>query len=122
MAPPDLEPGPDWQDVGLVQYRASSSARAAVESYLEDNHLRPRLIGEADDALLMIEAAARGGFIAFVPRSVARDPVSAGRLKVIAEMGEYHQAIHAVYQDGEAADMARRAVAVLVDHLRAAPD
>jgi LysR family transcriptional activator of nhaA len=122
IAPPGLEPGDSWQDVGLVQYRSSSSARAAVEGYLAENHLHPRLVGEADDALLMIEAAARGGFIAFVPRSVARDPVAAGRLRVIATMGAHHQAIHAVYQNGESADLARRAVTVLVEHLRAASE
>lgn len=122
IAPAGLEPGDAWQDVGLVQYRSSSSARAAVEGYLAENHLHPRLVGETDDALLMVEAAARGGFIAFVPRSVARDPVAAGRLRVIATMGGHHQAIHAVYQDGESADMARRAVNALVEHLRAASE
>jgi hypothetical protein len=37
-------------------------------------------------------------------------------------MGAHHQAINAVYQDGESADMARRAVSVLVEHLRAASE
>ncbi len=58
----------------------ASSSRWAVDSYLDEHGLRPRVVGEADDALLLIEAAARGGFIAFVPDSVARDPVAAGRL------------------------------------------
>jgi LysR family transcriptional activator of nhaA len=119
VAPPGLEMSPAWENVGIVHYRSSSSSRWVVDSYLDEQGLRPRLVGEADDALLLVEAAARGGFLAFVPRSVARDPVAAGRLRVVATIEPTRATVHAVYHDGESADLARRAVAVLVQYMQA---
>ncbi|MBA3818897.1 MAG: hypothetical protein H0X17_08400, partial [Deltaproteobacteria bacterium] len=55
---------------------------------------------------------------AFVPRSVARDAVAAKRLRVLAEIQTTHAGVHAVYSDGAGAELARRAVEVLVDHVR----
>lgn len=119
VAPARLQPSPNWENVGIVQYRMTSSARWAVDAFLDERGLRPRIVGESDDALLLIEAAARGGFVAFVPRSVARDPVAAGRLSVIATLDSACALVHAVYQDGESAALARRAVAVLIEHAQA---
>jgi LysR family transcriptional regulator, transcriptional activator of nhaA len=122
VAPDRVQPSPSWDNVGLVQYRATSSARWAVDSYLDEHGLRPRLVGEADDAMLLVEAASRGGFVAFVPRSAARDSVSAGRLRVIATLDSPSVDVYALYQDGESAELARRAVAILVEHARAVAD
>jgi LysR family transcriptional activator of nhaA len=116
---PALEPAPDWRDVGLVQYRASSSYRWEVEAFLERRGLRPRIVAEADDALFMLEAAARGGYIAFVSRSIARDAIAAGRVKRLAQIDTEHLGIHALYHDGASAELARRAVDILVEHVRA---
>jgi len=122
VAPPRVQPSASWDNVGLVQYRIASSSRWAIDAYLDDNGLRPRVVGEADDALLLIEAAVRGGFMAFVPGSVARDPVAAGRLRVVASIDPVRVMVHAVYQDGESAELARRAVAALVEHARSMSD
>jgi DNA-binding transcriptional LysR family regulator len=119
VAPPTVEPTADWQNVGLVHYRASSAYRWDVEAFLEANHLRPRVVAEADDALFMVEAAARGGFLAFVSRSIARDAVNAGRLKIVGEIENSQLGVHAIYQDGESAELARRAVDVLIAHVQA---
>jgi DNA-binding transcriptional LysR family regulator len=119
VAPPDLNPAPEWQDVGLVNYRISSAFRWEVESFLESRGLRPRVVAEADDALFLVEAAARGRHIAFVPRSVARDAIANGRLKQVAQLETGHAGVHALYQDGATAELARRAVEVLIEHLRA---
>src|SRR5687767_5320063 len=78
---PSLAPAPDWCDVGLVHYRASSSYRWEVEAFLEQRGYRPRIVAETDDTLFMLEAAARGGYVAFVSRSIARDALTAGRVK-----------------------------------------
>ncbi len=118
VAPPALEPAPDWRDVGLVQYRASSSYRWEVEAFLERRGLRPRIVAEADDALFMLEAAARGGYVAFVSRSIARDAIAAGRVTRLAQIDTEHLGIHALYHDGTSAELARRAVDVLVEHVR----
>jgi LysR family transcriptional activator of nhaA len=119
VAPPDLEPEPDWRNIGLVHYRASSSYHWEVEAFLEQRRLRPRVVAEADDALFMLEAAARGGYVAFVSRSIARDALTAGRVKRLAQIDTDHLGLHAIYQDGTSAELARRAVDVLVEHVRA---
>jgi LysR family transcriptional activator of nhaA len=122
VAPPAVEPRPDWNDVGIVQYRATSSYRWDVEAFLEAGSLRPRVAAEADDALFLVEAAARGGYVTVVPRSVARDAIALGRLRVLAEVPSAHAGVHALFQDGEAADLARRAVQVLIEHVRSTQD
>lgn len=119
IAPADADPGPDWRDTGLVQYRPSSSFRWEVEAFLERRGLKPRIVGEADDPFLLVEAAARGGYIAVVPRSVARDALAAGRIRVLAQVEIAQARVHALYQDGTAAELARRAVEKLIEMARA---
>ncbi|MDB4954425.1 MAG: transcriptional regulator, LysR family [Myxococcales bacterium] len=119
VAPPNIQPAEDWHDVGLVQYRPTSSYRWDVEAFLDANGYRPRIAAEADDSLFLVEAAARGGFVTVVPRSVARDAISTGRLRVLARVESMHASVNALYQDGETAELARKAVQVLVDHVRA---
>jgi DNA-binding transcriptional LysR family regulator len=118
VAPLDLTHAPDWQDIGLVNYRMSSAFRWEVDAYLEARGLRPRVAAESDDALFLVEAAARGRYVAFVPRTVARDAIAAGRLKQVAQLETSHAGVHALYQDGATAELARRAVEVLIAHLR----
>ncbi len=116
---PSLELAPDWQDGRLIQYRGSSAFRWDVDNYLEAKGLRPKVVAESDDALFLVEAVARGGYIAFVPRSICRDAIGAKRLKAIAELTPAHAGVFALYQDGAAAELARRAVGVLVEHVKA---
>lgn len=108
------DPGSDWQDLGLIQYRSSSTYHWEVEQYLRTKNLRPRIVGEADDAQLLVEAAARGGYVVVVPRSVARDALAAGRVRVLAQLEGMQACVHAVYQDGSAAALARRAIEALI--------
>lgn len=117
VAAPDLKPSPDWADLGLVTYRPSSAVRWDIDAYLDANGLRPKVVAEADDALFLLEATARGGFVAFVPRAVARDALRTGRVQRLAETQAAHAGVFALLQDGEAANLARRAVSALVDYL-----
>ncbi len=119
VAPPTVTPMPDWQNVGLLHYRATSAYRWDVEAYLEANALRPKIAAESDDSLFLVEAAARGGYVAFVPKSVARDAVANNRLRVLAQIASTHAGVHALYSDGASAELAQRAVGVLIDHMRA---
>jgi len=114
IAPAGLDPGPDWRDVGLVQYRASSTFRWEVERFLDERGLKPAIVGEVDDPLLLVEAAARGGYIVVVPRSVARDAVAAGRVRVLAQVETAQAWVHALYLDSGAAGFARRAIEKLI--------
>jgi LysR family transcriptional activator of nhaA len=122
VAPVGLAHRDDWEDVALLQYRASSALRWDVEAYLDAHGLRPQVAAEADDSLFLLEAAARGGYVAFVPRSVARDAVTAGRLQVIATIQPEHAGVHALYPETTTAELARRAVEVLIANVRAQQD
>lgn len=113
-----LQLAPDWADARLIHYRGSSAFRWEVEEFLEARGLRPHVAGETDDALFLVEAAAHGPFVAFVPLSIARDAISAGRLTVIAEMSRGRAGVYALYHAGAAAEMARRAVTALVDYVK----
>lgn len=119
IAPTTLDPGPDWRNTGLVQYRPSSTFRWDVETFLEQRGLKPRIVGEADDPFFLVEAAARGGFIVVVPRSVARDAVSAGRVRILAQVETAQAKVYALYQDSSAAEFARRAIEKLIAASRA---
>jgi len=105
----------DWSLTPVMQYRATSAYRWDIESYLDEHDAEPDIVAEADDALLMIEAAARGVCAAFVPRSLARDAIAAGRVRVVATLPSGGAAIHALYQDSDV-DLARRAVELLIAH------
>jgi LysR family transcriptional regulator, transcriptional activator of nhaA len=118
VAPAGTKPKADWQDLGLLHYRAPSAFRWEVEAYLEKHALHPQIVGEADDPTFLLESAMRGGYLAIVPRSIVRDAVRAKRAEVIAEIDASHAGVHAVYEDGESAQLARRAVEVLVNHAR----
>ena len=118
VAPPGLEIRDGWEDAPLVHFRATSAYRFEVDDYLSDNDLRPRIVAEADDSLLMVEAAARGAGIAFVPRSVARDAIAAGRVKVVATLDPGSAAVHAIYNDQDGEALARRAVERLLEYAR----
>lgn len=122
IAPPTADPGSDWKNLGLIHYRASSTYHWEVEQYLRAKNLRPRIVGEADDPLMLVEAAARGGYVVVVPRSVARDALAAGRVRVLAQLETAQAGVHAVYQDGSAAELARKAIEILIASSRPAAE
>lgn len=117
VAPPNVEPAPDWQNVSLLQYRATSSYRWEVETFLDTNGLRPRIAAEVDDSLFLVEGCIRGGHVAFVPRSVVRDAVASGKLRILSRLTSA-SCVHALYQSSDTSDLARRAVEVLVQHAK----
>jgi LysR family transcriptional activator of nhaA len=114
VAPVGFDPGPEWRNASLIHYRATSSFRWDVEAYLELNNLHPRIAAEADDPLFLVEAAARHGFIAVVPKSAARDAIARGRLQELARVESAQAGVYALYQDGSTAELARRAVELLI--------
>lgn len=118
VAAPTTDPGTDWQNVGLIQYRAGSTFYSEVDEYLDAKGLKPRIAGEADDPYLLLEAAIRDEYVVIVPSSAARDALAAGRLRVLAQIETGHAAVHAIYQDGSAAELARRAIETLIESAR----
>jgi LysR family transcriptional activator of nhaA len=120
IAPPDMQPREDWQNVALLEYRTSSAYRWEVEKYLHTHGLRPNVMGELDDAFLMLEAVQRGGFVAFVPKSIARPAIREQRVKVLATISPETVGIFAVYPEADTLQFARTAVARLIDGARSA--
>lgn len=105
---------PDWEDMGLVQYPTTSNFYWEVKQFIDAHNLRPKIVGEADDPFLLVEASARGGHIAIVPAAAARDAIASGRVKVLVELESAHAGVHALYQSGETAELARRAIKRLI--------
>jgi LysR family transcriptional activator of nhaA len=116
IAHPSLEPKTDWQDLSLLEYRPSSAYHWEVDNFLREQGLRPRTMGELDDAFLMLEAVARGGLVAFVPRSLARPAVKAGRVKALAEFTPSNAGVHALFNRADTASMVRAAVDKLIEN------
>lgn len=113
---PSVEPSATWTEIELLQYPPSSAYRWEIANFLDERGLSPRIVGESDDAFLMLEAAARGGFVAFVPHSVARDALATRRVRALEHLAPGAAAVHALYHDGESAGMARRAVEMLSEY------
>jgi LysR family transcriptional regulator, transcriptional activator of nhaA len=118
IAHPDVTPRDDWQNLSILEYRPTSAYHWEVENYLRDRGLKPKPMGELDDAFLMLEAVARGGFVAFVPKSVARSAVKLGRVKALAVLEPTSAGVFALYHSGGPADLARAAVEKLIENAR----
>jgi DNA-binding transcriptional LysR family regulator len=89
-----------------------------VSTYLQRHGLSPTVRGEVDDSFLMVEAALGGGFVAFVPKSVARPLLRGGQVKVLATLAPETAGIFAVYPEHEVLQLARTAVTMLTENAR----
>lgn len=118
IAHPSIEPSKDWQDLSLLEYRPTSAYHWEVDNFLRKNELRPRSMGELDDAFLMLEAVARGGLVAFVPRGLAWPSVKLGRVKVLTEFTPASAGVFALFHSTDSAEIVRRVVDQLVENAR----
>lgn len=118
VAHPDEEPRDDWQNLALLEYGTGSAYHWEVDNYLREQGLRPKTTGSVDDAFLILEAAARGGFVGFVPNSVARPAIRLGRVKALAAFRPTSAGVYALFHSADAPDLARTAVERLIEHAR----
>ncbi len=119
---PEIDPLEDWNNLSLLAYRATSVYHWEVENYLKDHGLDPTVMGEVDDAFLMLEAVLRGGFVAFVPKSVAREAIRAKRVKALLTISPETAGVYAVYPEGETLHITRKAIEGLIASTRAGFD
>ncbi len=110
VAAPSIDPLPGWQNLSLLHYRPSSPYRTEIDRFLGEKGYTPRIAGEVDDPLFLVEAAVRGSHVAFVPQSVARDAITARRARVLARIEPAAAGVYAVYRAG----LAQRAVETLI--------
>lgn len=115
---PDRVLAEDWSDGALLEYRHASALRWEVDAFLDEQGLRPSSAAELDDAFLMLEAVASGDFIAFVPRSVAKDATVRGRVRVLNSFRPKSAGVHAIFHDSEAGNLVGSAVQRLTEHVR----
>ena len=118
VAQPNVEPRPDWHNLSLLEFRTTSVYHWEVETYLRENELHPKCMGELDDAFLMLEAVARGGFVAFIPKSIARESIRDGRLKALATLSPAVAGVFAVYPASDSLQLVRKAVERLIENAR----
>lgn len=114
IGPPDR----DVESLPLVTYLPGSPLRAAVEAHAAQAQIDRRIVAETDDASFAIEVAARGLGVAVVPRSVARDAVSQGRVRAIQVLDDTSVALHAVHRREHTEATVRRAVELLIAFAR----
>lgn len=114
----DIEPQKDWKNLSLIEYRPTSIYHWEVAKFLQENGLEPTVQGEVDDAFLMLEAVLRGGFVAFVPRSVARDAIRQGKVKALHTIAPESAGVHAIYPSSNALELTRVAVERLIENAR----
>jgi len=112
---PRLEPSKNWENLALLAYRGSSAYQWEVENFLRQQGLTPVSAGEFDDAFLMLEAVCRGGFVAFVPESVARSAVDLARVNVLTRFQPTGAGVYALYPNTGTANFARAAVDRLIE-------
>jgi LysR family transcriptional activator of nhaA len=115
---PDVEPTEDWANLCLLEHRSVSAYHWEVDNFLRERGLRPKIGGELDDAFLMLEAVARGVFVAFVPESAARAAVRAGRVKALTSFRPTSAGVYALFPSSETASLARAAVDRLIENAR----
>lgn len=115
---PDVEPREHWQDLALLEYRATSVYHWQVDAYLKEHGLHPRASGELDDAFLMLEAVTRGGFVAFVPSSVAREALRSKRVKALGHIPPKDAGVYAIYHSSDTFRLAHAAVEKLIQYAK----
>jgi LysR family transcriptional activator of nhaA len=122
IAPPGVEPRDNWENLSLLEYRASSVFHWEIDAFLKEHKLLPSCAGELDDPLLMLEAVRRGSFVAFVPRSIARSALQEGSVRRIAKLPTESVGVHAIYHQTDTQQLVRAAIDKLIEGARESAD
>jgi DNA-binding transcriptional LysR family regulator len=106
------------ENVPLLSYPASSAYQWEIDAFLDEHLYRPTPVAEMDDAFFMLEAVAATGAVAFVPRTVARDAIRLGRVKVLESLNPSSAGVFAFYHRNEKSALVRATVQKLAEHAR----
>ena len=118
IAGPALSVAADWKDGLLLQYGTGAHIRSAIENFLRDHELSPRLVAEIDDAVFLVEVAAQGRHLAIVPKAVARAAIAAGRVRVLEVIDLDDTGVYATHRATTSSEIVRAAIRLMVDAYR----
>jgi len=101
------------QRLPLFHYLPDAAERWEVDHFLRTQRIQPRLAGETDDVATLVELAATGKCVAFVPETVAEPHVATGELRKLGHLPKVHQHVYAMFAHREVTDIVEKAVSLL---------
>ena len=104
----------DLVKLPFIGYTRDSRYRWDVDGAFRERDLSPRIVAEADDVVLLLEAATQGVGVVAIPRVVAQERLQSGALVDLGRVGTATSAIYAHYRQTDPAQMVREAVDLLV--------
>lgn len=102
-------------EVPLFHYPDGSAERWAIEQYLRGEGIEASVVGQTDDATLLLELASTGRCVAFVPDTVARYRLQSDRLRSLAEVPRLRKRVIALFAKQPSSEMVERAIGLLQD-------
>ncbi len=74
------------QNLPIIQLTEHSQIRAEIDRYLDENDIRPQIVGEADDVTLLRLAAIQGNGVAVLPENTVNEAIREGLLFKLGEL------------------------------------
>ena len=97
----------------LFHYLPDAAERWEVDHFLRSQKIEPRLAGETDDVATLVELAATGKCVAFVPETVSDPLVTAGTLRTLGHLPKVHQNVFAMAVRRETPSLVEDAIVLL---------
>lgn len=97
----------------LFHYLPDAAERWAIDHFLRAQAIQPRLAGETDDVSTLIELAATGQCVAFVPETAGLPALEAGSLRTLGHLPKVHQNVYAMAAHREVPDLVGKAIELL---------
>ena len=114
------EGGPEGEELATVlstlplfHYLPDAAERFEVDHFLREEGIEARVLGETNDVSTLVEVAATGRCVAFVPETVAEPMLKTGDLRALAHLPRVHQNVYAVRAKQDDPALVERAVELL---------
>jgi len=104
----------DLAELPFIGYTRDSRYRWDVDSAFREHAITPKIVAEADDVILLLEAATQGVGVAAIPRVVASERLEAGEVIELGRVGTATSSVYAHYRQTDPAQVVRDAVELLV--------
>jgi DNA-binding transcriptional LysR family regulator len=104
----------DLVKLPFIGYTRDSRYRWDVDGAFREIDAAPQLIAEADDVVLLLEAATQGVGVVALPRIVAAERIASGQLVELGRVGAATSSVFAHFRQTDPAQVVREAVEVLL--------